>query len=71
MAEEGGPVYPSLYTLLVSDFGEPGFGELQRIALPLGECIVLLNTNKSVFFVSLAKRVCMKSACHPQAYLGK
>lgn len=35
------------------------------------KCIVLLVTNKSVFFVSLAKRVCMKSAYHPQAYLGK
>lgn len=51
--------------------GEPGLWESQKTALPLADRIALFGTNKSVFFVPLAKRVYMKSACHPQACLGK
>jgi len=44
---------------------------IAKTALPLGGGYYLAGTNESVFLISVAKRVCMKSVYHPQVYLGK
>lgn len=51
--------------------GDQEFGNCKAQPFHWVECIILPDPNESVFLIYVAEKVCMISACHPQAYLGK